>query len=86
MLRDVEGLTAPEVARVTGLSIPAIKSRLHRARARVREELSPLLLPGGSQEAASDGPCPDVVRMFSQYLEGDISPKTCATACHCSFT
>jgi RNA polymerase sigma-70 factor (ECF subfamily) len=78
VLRDVEGLTAPEVAKVTGLSVPAIKSRLHRARSRVRDELSPLLLPGGPPEGVSDRPCPDVVRLFSQYLEGDISPKTCA--------
>lgn len=78
VLRDVEGLTAPEVATVTGLSIAAIKSRLHRARARVREELAPLLMPAESSAPASDRPCPDVVKLFSRYLEGDISPRTCA--------
>ena len=79
VLRDVEGLTAPEVATVTGLSIAAIKSRLHRARTRVREELAPLLLPRGDEPTgAADRPCPDVVRLFSRYLEGDISPRTCA--------
>ncbi len=80
ILRDVEGLTAPEVATVTGLSVAAIKSRLHRARARVREELAPLLAPRGEPAMAdtSDRPCPDVVRLFSRYLEGDISPRTCA--------
>jgi RNA polymerase sigma-70 factor (ECF subfamily) len=79
VLRDVEGLTAPEVATVTGLSIAAIKSRLHRARARVREELAPLLAPSVEPPAAvPDRPCPDVVRLFSRYLEGDISPRTCA--------
>ena len=78
VLRDVEGLTAPEVAAVTGLSVAAIKSRLHRARARVREELAPLLTPGEGVFAASEGPCPDVVKLFSRFLEGDISPKTCA--------
>ena len=78
VLRDVEGLTAPEVATVTGLSIAAIKSRLHRARARVREDLAPLLMPAAPPARSSDRPCPDVVRLFSRYLEGDISPRTCA--------
>ena len=39
MLRDVEGLTAPEVAEVTGLKIEAVKSRLHRARLFMRDQL-----------------------------------------------
>jgi RNA polymerase sigma-70 factor (ECF subfamily) len=39
VMRDIEGLTAPEVARVLGVSVDAVKSRLHRARARVRQEL-----------------------------------------------
>jgi RNA polymerase sigma-70 factor (ECF subfamily) len=78
VLRDVEGLTAPEVAAVTGLSVAAIKSRLHRARARVREELAPLLVPAVAASPTSEGPCPDVVRLFSRFLEGDISPGTCA--------
>ena len=78
VLRDVEGLTAPEVATVTGLSIPAIKSRLHRARARVREEVAPLLMLAQPLASSSDRPCPDVVKLFSRHLEGDISPRTCA--------
>jgi RNA polymerase sigma factor (sigma-70 family) len=39
ILRDVDELTAPEVAAQLGLSIEAVKSRLHRARAAVRERL-----------------------------------------------
>jgi RNA polymerase sigma-70 factor (ECF subfamily) len=39
VMRDIEGLTAPEVARVLGVSVDAVKSRLHRARAQVRREL-----------------------------------------------
>jgi RNA polymerase sigma factor (sigma-70 family) len=39
ILRDVEELTAPEVAASLGLSVQAVKSRLHRARAMVRESL-----------------------------------------------
>ena len=43
ILRDIEGLSTEEVARVLSLSVPAVKSRLHRARAFLREELSPIL-------------------------------------------
>ena len=39
ILRDVHELTAPEVAAQLGLSLEAVKSRLHRARAQVREYL-----------------------------------------------
>jgi RNA polymerase sigma factor (sigma-70 family) len=39
ILRDVDELTAPEVAAELGLSLEAVKSRLHRARAMVRERL-----------------------------------------------
>ena len=39
LLRDVEELSAEETAKITELSIPAIKSRLHRARAFLRNEL-----------------------------------------------
>jgi len=39
LLRDVEGLTAPEAAEMLGVSVQAVKSRLHRARLAVREQL-----------------------------------------------
>lgn len=39
LLRDVEGLSGDEAARVTGLSVSAMKSRLHRARLRLAVEL-----------------------------------------------
>ncbi|MDB5819627.1 MAG: polymerase subunit sigma-70 [Rhizobacter sp.] len=39
ILRDVPELTAPEVAAQLGLSIEAVKSRLHRARDMVRKQL-----------------------------------------------
>ena len=80
LLRDVEGLSAAEVAEVTGLSVPAVKTRLHRARGRVREALAPVMAGGGgSATSAPARPCPDVVRLFSRHLEGDISARTCAS-------
>jgi RNA polymerase sigma-70 factor, ECF subfamily len=40
VLRDVEGLSTEETADALGLSIPAVKSRLLRARLQLRERLS----------------------------------------------
>jgi RNA polymerase sigma-70 factor (ECF subfamily) len=39
VLRDLEGLSNAEVAEVLGLSVVAAKSRIHRARMRIRAEL-----------------------------------------------
>ena len=77
LLRDVEGLPAPEVARVLGISVDAVKSRLHRARIAVRQELAPAF----TRPAFEPPPgtmCPDVLTLFSQHLEGDIDPSVCA--------
>ncbi len=41
VLADVEHLSNAEIAERLGLSIPAVKSRLHRARLRMREALAP---------------------------------------------
>ncbi len=40
ILRDVEGLSTEETAKAAELSIPAVKSRLHRARAFLRKEIN----------------------------------------------
>jgi RNA polymerase sigma-70 factor (ECF subfamily) len=39
VLRDVEGFSAEEVAEILGISVAAVKSRLHRARLFLRERL-----------------------------------------------
>jgi RNA polymerase sigma-70 factor (ECF subfamily) len=75
ILRDIEGLTAPEVAKVTGASVDAIKSRLHRARGTVREHLAAAL---GDTTAARAAGCPDVLTAFSKQMEGDLEPRLCA--------
>jgi RNA polymerase sigma-70 factor (ECF subfamily) len=75
ILRDIEGLTAREVADVTGASVDAIKSRLHRARATVRERLAAVL--GEAPQPRGPG-CPDVLAAFSNQLEGDLEPRLCA--------
>jgi RNA polymerase sigma-70 factor (ECF subfamily) len=40
ILRDVEGKSAGETATILNLTVPAVKSRLHRARAFLREQLN----------------------------------------------
>jgi RNA polymerase sigma-70 factor (ECF subfamily) len=39
LLRDVEGLTAPQAAQQLGITVQALKSRLHRARAELRTQV-----------------------------------------------
>ncbi|NIO16136.1 MAG: sigma-70 family RNA polymerase sigma factor [Deltaproteobacteria bacterium] len=46
VLSDVEGLSNEETANILGLSIPAVKSRLHRARLFLRERLDQYLKAG----------------------------------------
>jgi RNA polymerase sigma-70 factor (ECF subfamily) len=41
VLADVEGLPNNEIAEMLELSVPAVKSRLHRARLRMRDALAP---------------------------------------------
>ena len=74
VLRDVEGLTAQEVATVLGVGVDAVKSRLHRARLAVRDRLAPMLAPAGPPSGAD---CPDLGPVLSRYLEGDIGPDQC---------
>jgi RNA polymerase sigma-70 factor (ECF subfamily) len=72
LLRDVEGLSAAEVALALGLSVDAVKSRLHRARKSVREQLSPWL-----EQSSPTKACPDVVDLLSRYQEGDVTSDVC---------
>jgi len=76
VLRDVEGLSAAEVAEVLGLSVEAVKSRLHRARVVVRERVAPALMAESAGEPGRS--CGDVVEAFSRHLEGEIDPGLCA--------
>lgn len=75
LLRDMEGLSAPEVAAALNLSVEAVKSRLHRARASLRGALAAL------EQVAPQRPgpgCPDVLAAFSQKLEGELGSEDCA--------
>lgn len=46
VLRDIENLSTEETAEIMGLSVPAVKSRLLRARLRARDLLSPYFKKG----------------------------------------
>lgn len=56
LLRDVEGLSNEEAAGVLGESVGSVKSRLHRARMALREQMTRAFLPtglaGGGPDAA----------------------------------
>ena len=78
VLRDIEGLPAAEVAEILGLTVEAVKSRLHRARVAVRERVAPVLAPQAVATAQPGPSCQDVVMMFSRRLEGEVDAGACA--------
>jgi RNA polymerase sigma-70 factor (ECF subfamily) len=45
LMHDVEGMSNPEIAESLGISLPAVKSRVHRSRLFLRERLSRYLQP-----------------------------------------
>jgi RNA polymerase sigma-70 factor, ECF subfamily len=75
LLRDVESLTAPEAAEALGISIEALKSRLHRARQALRNALRPVLEP---KPVPTPATCPDIMALWSRKLEGDLDALDCA--------
>ncbi|MCX8072289.1 MAG: sigma-70 family RNA polymerase sigma factor [Candidatus Binatia bacterium] len=77
LLRDLEGLSTEETAKVLGLRPATVKTRLHRARLAIRNALAPLLLTESPASSPSPG-CPDAALLLSRYLEGDLSPRVCA--------
>jgi RNA polymerase sigma-70 factor, ECF subfamily len=46
VMHDVEGLSNPDIAETLGISLPAVKSRVHRSRLFVRKKLSDYLNEG----------------------------------------
>jgi RNA polymerase sigma-70 factor, ECF subfamily len=51
VLHDVEGLSNPDIAETLGISLPAVKSRVHRSRLFVRKQLAQYLGDAGEREA-----------------------------------
>lgn len=49
ILRDVEGIPTEEAAQLLAISVPAVKTRLLRARLKLRQNLNPFFKQGGIQ-------------------------------------
>jgi RNA polymerase sigma-70 factor (ECF subfamily) len=75
LLKDVEGLSAEEVAEVVQEKVPAVKSRLHRARLELRRLLEPVL--GDGTGAAEAAPCPELAEELAGYAGGEIDRHSC---------
>ncbi|MGZ6070117.1 MAG: RNA polymerase sigma factor [Myxococcaceae bacterium] len=74
LLRDVEGLSAEEAARVVGIEVPALKSRLHRARLAMQERIAALL----GADPANPPTCPDLARELVSRDEDALDQAACA--------
>jgi RNA polymerase sigma-70 factor (ECF subfamily) len=72
VLRDVEGLSAAEAADVIGIEVGALKSRLHRARMALRQQLA------GALDAGDAEPCPELAQELTAYVGAEIDQATCA--------
>jgi RNA polymerase sigma-70 factor (ECF subfamily) len=74
VLRDIEGLTAPEAAEALSISVDALKSRLHRARSALRDAMKPWL----ERTAPPPSPgCPEVATLWSRKIEGELRAEDC---------
>ncbi|RKG62381.1 sigma-70 family RNA polymerase sigma factor [Corallococcus sp. AB011P] len=74
ILRDVEDLSAEEAAKVVGIEVRALKSRLHRARLQVREHLSTLMGEGAQGQAPA---CPELAQELSEFVAQEVDQATC---------
>lgn len=72
VLRDVEGLSAEESAGVIGISVSAIKSRLHRARMELSQQLGAVL------SAPQSVGCPELTVELSAYAADEVDQAMCA--------
>ena len=73
LLKDVEGLSAEEVAQVLDEKVPAVKSRLHRARLELRRLLQGVL----ADDLPDATPCPELAEELAGYAAGEIDRNTC---------
>ena len=65
VLADVEGLPNNEIAEMLDLSVPAVKSRLHRARLRMRDA-------GQAFREGDAMTCQELLKILHDYLDGDL--------------
>lgn len=75
ILRDLEGLSAREAARILGVTERALKSRLHRARLSLRDVLAPRF--GGRPGLRHRPSCAETGRVLNRYLDGELDRRAC---------
>lgn len=78
VLRDVEGLSAEEAAGLVGISVPALKSRLHRGRQMLKAHLAALLREEGRTVGGAQA-CPELASELSRVAELEVDQAACAT-------
>jgi len=74
LLRDVEGLSAEEAAQVVGIEVPALKSRLHRARLAMQQRMAALLGADSEHPVA----CTGLARELLSVDEDALDQAACA--------
>jgi RNA polymerase sigma-70 factor (ECF subfamily) len=78
VLHDMEGMDAPEVARIVGIKPGTVRVRLHRARLFLRRELSkPARGVKPLKAEPKDRRCRKMFASLSDFLDGLIDDATC---------
>lgn len=73
VLRDVEGLSAEEAASVAGIEVRALKSRLHRARLALKQQLAAVLHESDEHAVG----CLELAGELSEYAASEIDQAAC---------
>lgn len=73
VLKEIEGLSVEDVAKILGVKEATVKTRLHRARLQVREELSKPLPHRRAESVHEDeGACLDLLWAKQEALDRDV--------------
>lgn len=75
VLKDVEDLPLDEAARASGLAVPAFKSRLHRAREKLRSTLATLLRDAPAERLS----CPALAATLHSFDGQALNRRACHT-------
>lgn len=79
ILRDVEGLSAEEAAKVLGITVANLKTRLHRARAELRRRVVNLIEPESDEHNPDAGgpECKALAESLGDFAATDVDKTTC---------
>ena len=79
VMKDMEEISLAEIAKALDLTIPAVKSRLHRARLALRGVLASYFKEEGERPIVTPKPrrrhrqtCREIVEVLCDYLEGEL--------------